>query len=542
MGRSPAAAAPAQRPAPPMSGGAVQQGPRPPAASAAPMVGPQPPSALEMRQRAMGRSPGATPPAQRPQMPAVVQPHQQPSAAPMQQRMRMPERPPVDTSAPMQVGPQQPSAAEMRRRALGQDRGTYIPPQPQTGDRRLPRPDTGMQPRPHPDGNAHIMPRRDRGNWDGRSASAPGGDRQNWRGSSPGFERPLHGDRSTQWRGHERGGYERGHHHHHHHHAPAPRRRTSLSISIGAHFGPTYIPPPVYVSNPFVYYSTVYCAPRYRAVHPVYVSPVYYPYYVYPSYSHVYYSYPRHSFSIGFGSGSFRSHHSWLYHYSFSHVPSYHIAHTTLVRPAVVHVVQPTTTILVPTSSVASSGWFGAESVGTSVSNDRVGVVLPEPRQAEYPSVQAEQPRLTTGAELGMTYVQLGDAESALRVLIHHLSDYPNDTEAIRGVALAYLLLGEGENGVRQIGRAYRLSPWLAARPLPRGFLAPEDHAYALDVATNVAAQQRSPDAWLAVAVLMQAEERYSAARSAIDRARAAGLDQQVVDRFMGTLPADPGY
>jgi hypothetical protein len=210
-----------------------------------------------------------------------------------------------------------------------------------------------------------------------------------------------------------------------------------------------------------------------------------------------------------------------------------------VVQPAPVYVLSPgvTTTTTTTSAGVASSGWFGSSAVGSA--SGSTGVVLPQPQRAEeYPVAQAPQPRMTTGADLGMTYLQLGDGDSALRVLLEHIRDYPNDTEAVRAIAIAYLIMGEGDNGVRQIGRAYRLSPWLASRPLT-GLLAPEDHAYALDLATHAAARHNSPDAWLTVAVMMQASERHSAARHAIQRARAAGLNASVVEPFLTSLPVD---
>lgn len=338
--------------------------------------------------------------------------------------------------------------------------------------------------------------------------------------------------------GHRRDGWR------HHPPPPPPRPRTRLSISIGAHFGGFWSLPPTYVSSPFHYYSYAYCSPSFGYYHrPVYWTPhrwstsYYYPYW--GSY------WPRSSLSLVYTSGrGFRAHYSWLFDFRFGHVPVYPVTHCSLVQPATIHYVQPTVFVhpvsVVTTSSVAESGWFGSTNVGTA-SESQVGVVLPEPQRAQPAPAATPPARLTTGADLGLTYLQLGDAESALRVLGHHLAEYPNDTEAIRGAGLAYLLLGDGENGVRQVAQAYRLSPWLAARPLSEQSMSRDDFAYALDVATHAAAQRPTADAWLTVAVLMQGQERFGAARAAIQRARGAGLDEDVAGRFELVLPADAG-
>jgi tetratricopeptide (TPR) repeat protein len=405
----------------------------------------------------------------------------------------------------------QPSQAQPRNPYLANrpspgGRPTYVPPQQPPTDYR-PRPQTPREPQQQP---PNVGPVRG------------------------GFDRPLRGDSGYYDHGHDRRGYRGDHWRRDRHYGYAPYRpRSSFSISIGTHFGSPYYyaPPPAYIASPFTYYSVAYCAPAYSGY---YYSPFPRPVYSYHYYP---YYYPRSAFSIGFSSGSFRGHYSWLYDYRFAHVPAYPVVYsTTLVRPAVIHVVEPVyvTSPTLATSTVASSGWFGSSSVGSSGST---GVVLPPPQRVEeYPAAQAPQPRVTTGAELGHTYLQLGDGESAFRVLMDHIAAYPNDTQAIRAIGLAYLLMGEAENGVRQIGRAYRQSPWLASRPLI-GLLAPQDHGYALDIATQVAVQQNSADAWLTVAVLMQAEERFGAARQAIQRARNAGLSPELADGFLGALP-----
>jgi tetratricopeptide (TPR) repeat protein len=532
------------------------------------IVGPQriapPPSAAALPQAGSRSRPAPVAPTMPPA--AAAQPSQHPALAnrpsPGGRPAYVPQRPAAGVSQPAmpQQAPanrssrgERPAATEppaqhplLNNRPSSGGRPTYVAPQrpapaaiePQQGGYRPTRErpaavqEPGQSPllanRPSPGGRPSYVPQQPPANYRPQPpASEP---------PRGGFDRPLRGDRPGYA---DRGGYRGDHWQHDRHYRPPSRPRSSLHISIGTHFGSPYYyaPPPAYIASPFVYYSTAYCAPTYSYYYsPMFPRPVY-SYHYYPYY------YPRSSFSISFGGGSFRSHYSWLYEYRFAHVPAYPVVYsTTLVRPAVIHVVEPvyvtSPSLSAPSlssSTVAGSGWFGSSSVGSG----STGVILPPPQQAqEYPAVQAPQPRVTTGADLGHTYLQLGDGESAMRVLMDHIRDYPNDTQAIRAIAMAYLMLGEAENGIRQIGRAYRQSPWLASRPLT-GLLSPQDHGYMLDIATQVAVQQNSADAWLTVAVLMQAEGRFNAARQAAQRARNAGLAPEVADTFIGALPVD---
>ena len=61
-----------------------------------------------------------------------------------------------------------------------------------------------------------------------------------------------------------------------------------------------------------------------------------------------------------------------------------------------------------------------------------------------------------------------------------------------------------------------------------------------LDYATLHASDANSARSWLAVAVLMQAQGNLGPARSALDRARSAGLNDRVIEWMATALPESP--
>ena len=148
----------------------------------------------------------------------------------------------------------------------------------------------------------------------------------------------------------------------------------------------------------------------------------------------------------------------------------------------------------------------------------------------------------STGRELGDTYMKLGDVDSAVRVYTRHTSLHPGDVLAVRALGFAYVDLGQTGKGVELVERAYRIDPTLAQRPFDRELLRdPESLTSALDRATVLAAQQEgkpgAAGAYLAIAVLMQADGRDEPARNALDKAKAAGLAAKVAQEMQAALP-----
>lgn len=148
----------------------------------------------------------------------------------------------------------------------------------------------------------------------------------------------------------------------------------------------------------------------------------------------------------------------------------------------------------------------------------------------------------TTERELGDTYMKLGDLDSAVRVYSTHVSRHPGDVQALRSLGFALVERGDTRSGVEQVERAYRIDPTLATRLFDRELLRnPENLGAVLDRATSLATQlDKEPGAagaWLAVAVMMQADGRQEPARTALDRAKEAGLSTRILESMQAALP-----
>lgn len=157
-----------------------------------------------------------------------------------------------------------------------------------------------------------------------------------------------------------------------------------------------------------------------------------------------------------------------------------------------------------------------------------------------YPAPASAAELLTTSdRELGDTYLRLGDPDNAARIYQQHLAKHPGDAEATRSLGVALIVAGRSQEGAEQIGRAYRIDPMLADRPFRTDLLAsPAEFKRALDQTTRWATSTNTPDAWLASAALLQADGSSAAARGALDKARAAGLEDGVFNGMQGVLPS----
>lgn len=154
------------------------------------------------------------------------------------------------------------------------------------------------------------------------------------------------------------------------------------------------------------------------------------------------------------------------------------------------------------------------------------------------PATEAEL-RSTTERELADTYMKLGDLDSAIRVYSAHVARHPGDVEAVRSLGFALVEHGDTQAGVDLVERAYRIDPTLARELFDRELLrTPENFAVVLDRVTALAGEsEQGAAAWLAVAVLMQADGRDEPARTALERAKEAGLPGRIVEEFQPVLP-----
>lgn len=156
----------------------------------------------------------------------------------------------------------------------------------------------------------------------------------------------------------------------------------------------------------------------------------------------------------------------------------------------------------------------------------------PPPRE---PAPPADPP---TARELGDFALSVGEPEAALEAYRKHLDESPEDAEVMRRLGVAMMDARNVRDGVAMIALAYRTDPRLAARPLPQGLFG--DSAGDLRTLVNRASIYANTtgiaSAWLAMTVLTQAEGRTDVATRMVERARDAGLDPELADKFVAAL------
>ncbi|MCC6661741.1 MAG: hypothetical protein IT437_12745 [Phycisphaerales bacterium] len=143
-------------------------------------------------------------------------------------------------------------------------------------------------------------------------------------------------------------------------------------------------------------------------------------------------------------------------------------------------------------------------------------------------------------AEPGAAALREGDLVGAASELIEHLDASPEDARATRRLALVILLRDAPESAEKSMLEAYRLDPALAAEPLSRDDLpARADPRQLMLEAVTRANKTATPQSWLVVSVLMQAQGRGDTAARMMARARGAGLDPAIADAFDAELARD---
>jgi len=114
----------------------------------------------------------------------------------------------------------------------------------------------------------------------------------------------------------------------------------------------------------------------------------------------------------------------------------------------------------------------------------------------------------------------------------------PEDASARRLLGLALIELGEVERGIELVGSAYSLDPGLVGVPID-AVLYENEGGRLRDLVTDVvrhANRRPSAEAWLTVAVLMQAEGREGRALRMVVKAERLGLDPMLVGMLEGEL------
>ena len=326
-----------------------------------------------------------------------------------------------------------------------------------------------------------------------------------------------------------------------------------VGVGVGVNVGNWYCPPPVSWSGCFNYYGGAYAYPDPFCYRPWYYGPNYWAcdpwggwyarnwgywpsYWGYPT-CHVR-RYPCGTWwNIGYGGW----YDNWAF--SFAYTPCYSYTSCGLISPSVCSVSSydygiPYTAEISPWS-YSTNGLYKWTFIPSGTVSVPVAetIITPEPSiAATEPGLPApataEQLRGSSDRQLADVYLRLDDISSAMRVYQRHIAAYPGDVEAVRSLGVAYLFTDQAVQGLDHIERAYRIDPTLAIRPFPKSAVEPARMTQAVDAAVQAAATENSAKAWLAVCVMFQADGRVSSARTALDKAAAAGLNEQVVSNL----------
>jgi hypothetical protein len=159
-------------------------------------------------------------------------------------------------------------------------------------------------------------------------------------------------------------------------------------------------------------------------------------------------------------------------------------------------------------------------------------VYQPPPAPPEEP---AEPPTI---AEIADEDLRAGDATGAANLYREYLRDNPDEMSVMRSLGIALISDGRVSEGVATIAMAYRESPELADTPIDAASLFRDQRALrrCLTRVVHLANREQTPSAWLAVAAIMQAENRNDHALRMARRAEAAGLEAEVSEPLLRAL------
>lgn len=147
------------------------------------------------------------------------------------------------------------------------------------------------------------------------------------------------------------------------------------------------------------------------------------------------------------------------------------------------------------------------------------------------PQDQNAIPEAPPTAEELIAETRYRDAEDLLRA---ELADAPGDAVLARLLAVALAGTGDFENASKQMSLAYQVAPTLSTYPFSEQDPSPgvsELRALSIN-AVRFARRTPSAEAWLLVAVLIQAQGRHDVSARMMDRAAALGLDRAVVNAW----------
>lgn len=131
-----------------------------------------------------------------------------------------------------------------------------------------------------------------------------------------------------------------------------------------------------------------------------------------------------------------------------------------------------------------------------------------------------------------------GKAKEAVDHYLKHLETAPDDTEAMRSLAVALLDSNKVDQACAVLALAYERTPELVRRPMEQSRFpgTATDLRGRLTTLVHHANRTGAASAWLSSVVLAQAERRDAAARNMLGKAKAAGLKPELVTAFESTL------
>jgi hypothetical protein len=152
----------------------------------------------------------------------------------------------------------------------------------------------------------------------------------------------------------------------------------------------------------------------------------------------------------------------------------------------------------------------------------------------------AEPVEPPTVAEVALAAMARGDWEDAIFRWRERLSEAPDDASAVRALGVSMALKGDLQTGTAMVAHAYQMAPELVHQPLDVWQLGGErELRRSLRRVVIYANNRKTESAWLTVAALMQAEDRDDHAARMIEKARDAGLDEELAQRFSRALGAE---
>jgi len=151
---------------------------------------------------------------------------------------------------------------------------------------------------------------------------------------------------------------------------------------------------------------------------------------------------------------------------------------------------------------------------------------------------QPAPPPEPTAMEMGRVLLEAGVFGRAVEAFRDAVKEDPDDATAMRLLGVALIGDGRVKEGVAMISFAYATDPSLAETPLAASGAARDRSQLREWVRTLVenANRTHTSDAWLAVAVMMQAESRERLAQQMARRALEEGLDTRVYDAMNRAL------